>query len=54
MSGTKINKGGFKVFEIDLNTHRFLETLMYRLCPRISDCLREVLLLKGKLLFVNN
>lgn len=34
--------------------HESPENMIYRLCPRVSDFLREVLLFKGKLLFVNN
>lgn len=43
----------FKTFHINFNGES-PETIPYRICPRVSDFLREVLLLKGKLLLVNN
>ena len=36
------------------NTDKHSKVLASELCPKISDLLREVLLFKGKLLFVND
>lgn len=46
-------KTRFNVLTITFNEEP-VESVAYRLCPRVSDMLREVLLLKGKLLFVND
>ena len=43
----------YNIFFVDFNGES-PENTAYRLCPRVSDFLREVLLLKGKLLLINN
>jgi hypothetical protein len=44
----------FVIKQLKKNDFYTTMSLAFKLCPRISDILREVLLVKGKLLFVNN